>query len=112
MEAELSGALRELELSTDALLGADTADLGRLSEALKRRARAVTRVAALGGELGRHGPEAVRRLGAALDRGDEATQKVLSMKQDAADEWARLQRIARGLDEGRPEAARQVDFSG
>lgn len=112
MDPELSGALRELELSTDALLETDTADVGRLCAALERRASAITRVAALADEIARQGSAAVQRLNSVLRRGNEAARKVLSMKQDAVQEWNRLNRVARGVEEGRPKAAHQVDYSG
>jgi hypothetical protein len=112
MKAELSEALRELELSTDALLEVDVADVGRLCGALDRRARAVARVAALGEELTREGTSAVRRLSAALNRGNEVTRRVVAMKQEAAEEWKRYDRIGRNMKEGRAKAAPKIDYSG
>jgi hypothetical protein len=86
--------------------------VGRLCGALDRRARAIDQVAALGAELTREGTAAVRRLSAALDRGKEVTRRVISLKQEAADEWNTCHRMARNMDEGRPKTAPKVDYSG
>lgn len=112
MGAELEAALRELELSTGSLLESDMTDSGRIGEALDRRARAITQLAALSSELNRNGPEAVRRMEKAFGRGEEASRRARAMKQSAIEEWARLQQLSRGVEEGRPEAARRVDYSG
>ncbi|MBS1877419.1 MAG: hypothetical protein JSU00_29675 [Acidobacteria bacterium] len=101
MDSQLDKALQDLEQSTEALLEASQADLLGLCAALEKRADAITRIAFLVEVECVSSPDALERLSAALERGDGATRKALKMRQDAIEEWSRLNQLLRGVQEVR-----------
>jgi hypothetical protein len=107
MHARIEKAIEELECTTDALLQLDEGDLVAICGALERRSDAVTRIAQLVAEIG--DGTALERLSKALERGELATRRVLKMKQDATEEWARLQQLLHGLDSARRRPDTNVD---
>lgn len=104
MSNALEKALRELDQATDALLGADDSDVVTVCSALERRADAITKIAFLVEEPGGHTPDTLQRLNEALSRGDQATRRILHMRQDAIEEWGRLNQLRRGVSETREPA--------
>lgn len=111
MNASLESAIRDLDQSTTALLTAEAADTVALCQALEQRAEAITNVAALLGSSPLSGKDVLRSLSESLRRGEEATRKVLRMKQDAIEEWSRMNQILRGLENERTPSERRIDCS-
>jgi ABC-type sugar transport system ATPase subunit len=113
MSGALEAALKDLDESTEALLEADIEDVVAVCKALERRADAITKVAFLIDEQPQASDRgAVDRLGDALARGEQATRRALRMKQDATEEWTRLNQILHGLDSGRVPTEPQLDCAG
>ena len=109
MGPSLDQALRDLNEATDALNEVDQSDTLAVCSALEKRADAITRIAFLAEEAGGHGPSILDRLASALARGDQATRRVLNMKQDATEEWSRLKQIREGLGDTRQH---EISYSG
>ena len=101
MSALLDKALLDLNDATDALIEADQSDTLAVCSALEKRADAFTRIAFLAAEAGGDARSVLDQLASALARGDEATRRVLNMKQDATEEWSRLRQIRDGLGDTR-----------
>jgi hypothetical protein len=112
MTPSLESAMQDLDQMTMALLTGDTADMVWLCRAVERRSEAITRVASLLGHPAQGGKAVLDRLSQALRLGEKATQKALKMKQDAIEEWSRMNQIMRGLATGQSPVERQVDWSG
>jgi hypothetical protein len=106
---EIGDVLRELEASTDRLLERGISELESLSPALERRARAIAGIASCGAQIRE---SELARLNAELARGDEVAAKIGALRQDALAEWARLNRIAGGLETAKPRSPHSVDCSG
>lgn len=111
MNPSLESAIEDLDRTTGALLTADAADTVALCHALEERAEAITTVAALLGSAPLSGKEVLKNLSDSLRRGEEATRKALRMKQDAIEEWSRMNQILRALESGRIPAERHIDCS-
>ncbi len=106
MNVEMDQAISDLEQSTEKLLATEFADLAALAHALELRANAITKIAVLAecesAESDRNTapvPDTVERLAAVLVRGEEATRRMFVVKQQAHEEWTRLDRILRGIEE-------------
>ena len=97
MSTLIDRALQDLDQSTDALLTANPSDVVAICSALEKRADAITRIAFLVEDESAHDPLVLNRLGSALTRGDRATRQVLDMRQDAIEEWGRLNQLMRGM---------------
>jgi hypothetical protein len=109
MSASFDKALRDLNEATEALIEADQSDTPAVCSALEKRADAITRIAFLAAEAGGHAPSVLDQLASALARGDQATRRVLNMKQDATEEWNRLRQIRDGLGDTREH---EISYSG
>lgn len=112
MTPSLESAIEDLEQTTTALMTADASDIVALCQALERRSEAITRVASLLGDPAHGGRDALESLTRSLRRGEEATRKALRMKQDAIEEWSRMNQIMKGLTTGQEAPERRVDWSG
>ena len=109
MSASLDKALRDLHDATEALIEADQSDIQAVCSALEKRADAITKIAFIAAETGGHASNVLDRLTSALARGDQATRRVLKMKQDATEEWGRLKQIKDGLGET---PRHEINYSG
>ena len=109
MSTSLDQALRDLNEATDALIEADQSDTQAVCSALEKRADAITKIAFLAEEVGGHAASVLDQLASALARGDQATRRVLNMKQDATEEWSRLRQIKDGLGDTRQP---EISYSG
>lgn len=112
MTPSLESVLNDLDSSTADLIAADTQDVIALCKALEHRADAITKVALVLEEELPGDMRLLARLAGSLERGEQATRKALRMKQDAIEEWTRMQHLLHGLDAGRQQTRRELDYSG
>jgi hypothetical protein len=107
---ELEQAIRQLEETTATLLTGETPDLLALCQALDRRAQAITKIALLSEEA-HGGADGVERLARALAEGGKATRKLIEMRRQMCDEFARLKHLQGAVAPG-PEIRPGLDWRG
>ena len=111
--SQLERVLRELEIATVALAGADWE--GR-PEKLKKRSEAIGRLAQVKKAILELGPagflDVIRRLTRAESAGKSVQMDLARLKQELTAQWSRWSQVHRSLSAGGRQASNKVDYNG